>query len=114
MTEEKNDILPQTTVLQPSAVRRNPKLKYGMLVGLLGVIGLLHIHRTGKGAGCHFRDVLDGGFDLKKPSAELCPQVGPLTPSKHRTLWEATGKTFDSGAFKSKAVQWLGGAVRVP
>lgn len=45
---------------------------------------------------------------------ELCPQAEPLVPSKHKGLWDSVGSSYDSPEFKDKAVEWLGGAVRIP
>ncbi|EMD39065.1 hypothetical protein CERSUDRAFT_112759 [Gelatoporia subvermispora B] len=44
----------------------------------------------------------------------LCPQAAPLLPQKNGALWEKLGETYGSEAFLTRAVDWLGGAVRVP
>ncbi|KAH8116277.1 hypothetical protein DFH11DRAFT_1199323 [Phellopilus nigrolimitatus] len=44
----------------------------------------------------------------------LCPQVEQLLPERNKALWDAVGDQFGTDAFKEKAVDWLGGAVRVP
>ena len=43
-----------------------------------------------------------------------CPQVSAVVPVKNSELWSSLGQTFVTDSFKSRAVEWLGGAVRVP
>ena len=43
-----------------------------------------------------------------------CPQVSAIVPEKNAGLWDSVGSTIGSDAFKARAVEWLGGAVRVP
>jgi len=47
-------------------------------------------------------------------SAKICSQADVLYPDRHALLWESLGKDFDRDAFTLRAVEWLGGAVRVP
>jgi hypothetical protein len=50
----------------------------------------------------------------QKPEA-LCPQTGALTPQAK--IWEelgGVGGELDEEKFKERAVEWLGGAVRIP
>ncbi|KAI0047164.1 carboxypeptidase S [Auriscalpium vulgare] len=44
----------------------------------------------------------------------LCPQVDPLYPSRSAELWTRLSKTYLTEAFTLRAVDQLGGAVRVP
>lgn len=44
----------------------------------------------------------------------LCPQAEVLAPTKHAELWTDLGAAIGTDQFKARAVQWLGGAVRVP
>jgi hypothetical protein len=46
-------------------------------------------------------------------SGDVCPQTPELVPDKNRELWEHIGAIFDTESFKGRAVDWLGGAVRV-
>ncbi|KAI0251453.1 carboxypeptidase S [Lactifluus subvellereus] len=43
-----------------------------------------------------------------------CPQSDALYPGLHVQLWESLGNEFDEDAFTKRAVDWLGGAVRIP
>jgi len=45
--------------------------------------------------------------------ADLCPQSNALCPGQHAQLWESLGREFDEEAFTTRAVEWLGGAVRI-
>ncbi|KAI0629289.1 carboxypeptidase S [Trametes polyzona] len=47
-------------------------------------------------------------------TAAQCPQATAVLPEKNSNLWTSLGKEFDTDKFKSRAVEWLGGAVRVP
>ena len=47
-------------------------------------------------------------------SADLCPQASALYPSENGDLWKTVGGVISSEEFKTRAIDWLGGAVRVP
>ncbi|KAI9440737.1 carboxypeptidase S [Lactarius indigo] len=52
---------------------------------------------------------------FRRPNnANICPQANALYPDRHGRLWKSLGKEFDQNAFTLRAVEWLGGAVRVP
>jgi len=43
-----------------------------------------------------------------------CPQAEMLLPKKNAEVWDHMNKRIDTPAFKTSAVDWLAGAVRVP
>lgn len=45
---------------------------------------------------------------------DLCPQVDELVPEKNGVIWESLQHTYGTEAFKARAIDWLGGAVRIP
>ncbi|KAG2121218.1 hypothetical protein BD769DRAFT_1671694 [Suillus cothurnatus] len=45
---------------------------------------------------------------------DLCPQADELVPEKNGVIWESLQLTYGTEAFKAKAIDWLGGAVRIP
>jgi hypothetical protein len=45
---------------------------------------------------------------------DSCPQVDVLVPQANGALWNFLGAIYASNDFKTRAVDWLGGAVRVP
>ena len=45
---------------------------------------------------------------------KLCPQSGALYPEGHTQLWKGLGRDYEEDAFMTRAVAWLGGAVRIP
>lgn len=47
-------------------------------------------------------------------SADICPQVSELIPKSNGALWKTLGDTYETDAFKMRAVDWLAGAVRIP
>lgn len=44
----------------------------------------------------------------------LCPQVSPLIPSKHAKLDQILDNLHNQPAFRERAIEALGGAVRIP
>lgn len=72
------------------------------LTGLLfGVDGFLKLHGL--------RDVLVAAVTLFDQDApELCPQVAPVLPVKHKALWEDIGALYSSESCKPKAAEYLG------
>ncbi|KAG2157823.1 uncharacterized protein EDB93DRAFT_1238610 [Suillus bovinus] len=44
----------------------------------------------------------------------LCPQVDELVPEKNGVIWESLQRVYNTEEFKARAVDWLGGAVRIP
>ncbi|KAI5987097.1 hypothetical protein EDD15DRAFT_1509304 [Pisolithus albus] len=59
----------------------------------------------------HLRKFHHGGTEA---FANVCPQVPELIPQKNLDIWESLGATYDTDAFKAKAVNWLSEAVQVP
>lgn len=47
-------------------------------------------------------------------NADICPQVSELIPKANGALWKTLGDTYETDAFKIRAVDWLAGAVRIP
>jgi hypothetical protein len=53
-------------------------------------------------------------FWPKKDAAATCPQVDALLPESNGALWTSIGDKILTDPFKSQAVSWLSGAVKVP
>ena len=47
-------------------------------------------------------------------STPPCAQASPLIPSDNQELWKDLDGLYATDAFRNQAVEWLGGAVRVP
>jgi len=67
----------------------------------------------------HYVDLPGGSFASQRlldhrQGAKLCPQWDPLYPKQHVELWESLKHDFDEKAFTTRAVAWLGEAVRIP
>ncbi|KAH9970444.1 hypothetical protein BJV74DRAFT_879845 [Russula compacta] len=67
------------------------------------------------------RERFRSGLALRRPprgrseaAAELCPQSDALYPDSHAELWKSLGHNLKGDAFTTRAVEWLGGAVRIP
>ena len=44
----------------------------------------------------------------------LCPQAPELIPVKNNALWKTLTEIYGTEVFRSKAVDWLSGAVQIP
>ncbi|KAH9066871.1 hypothetical protein EDB87DRAFT_1721053 [Lactarius vividus] len=62
----------------------------------------------------HLGPLLPGRGFRGLNNVNICPQADVLYPDRHARLWESLAKEFDQDVFTSRAVGWLGGAVRVP
>lgn len=49
-----------------------------------------------------------------KDGVDLCPQADELVPEKNGVIWESLQQTYSTEMFKARAIDWLGGAVRIP
>lgn len=49
-----------------------------------------------------------------KDGVDLCPQADELVPEKNGVIWESLQHTYSTEVFKARAIDWLGGAVRIP
>ena len=91
---------------------RYQRLKWtalGLVALLASVFAVVFLHA----------DILHGKFLSEILSshngvAELCPQSDALHPESHAQLWKSLGHDYDEEAFLTRAVGWLGGAVRIP
>ena len=115
--EKSNQGLPSvvTNVPEIGSTKRQAGIKRAVtLVGLC--ISVLVLSR----AGCHragwtVKSALDRTKDLVfKSTPDTCPQVEQLLPKKNKDLWEDVGKDYFDESFKTKAIDWLAGAVRIP
>lgn len=59
-------------------------------------------------------------FDIDLPQSfqhtlePSCAQVPALTPERNGPLWNAVGEEISGDAYKTRAINWLSGAVQVP
>ncbi|KIM82989.1 hypothetical protein PILCRDRAFT_447597 [Piloderma croceum F 1598] len=53
-------------------------------------------------------------FGGKQSSESLCPQATEIFPQKNGKNWQHLSETFSTDDFKKRAVNLLGGAVRIP
>jgi Gly-Xaa carboxypeptidase len=53
-------------------------------------------------------------FVTDEASALGCPQVDAVTPEKNLNLWNELNDKISTPEFQQSAIDWLGGAVRVP
>ncbi|KAH9975656.1 hypothetical protein BJV74DRAFT_178104 [Russula compacta] len=113
--DEKMDILMTAVLGQP---RRSPRPNWGVLgVGVIAllasVFAVASIYADLPGIA---RVLFSSVLRLRhrhRGDAELCPQSDALYPERHAQLWKSLGRDFDEDAFMTRAVTWLGGAVRI-
>ncbi|KAL5513065.1 hypothetical protein ACEPAH_3463 [Sanghuangporus vaninii] len=86
---------------------------------LVGIDTLLRFHKYTCGGDIGgIWNALDrtGILDYTAPASTsgVCPQADILFPVRNKAVWDTFGAQIDTNDFKSKAIDWLGGAVRVP
>jgi len=108
MSDKKQDFTGLPTSVEPiklgspSRSKRIKALVVGLCLGLLGTGGFV-------------LQSIAPGFAVSKPHpTALCPQVNPIAPAKHPAIWESLVERFTTDEYKTRAIEWLGGAVRVP
>ena len=105
---EKVDILTSALLVQGSRSRRSKWTTLGLVVMLASVFAVAFL-RVGS-----LNAKLLSAISLSHGVAKLCPQSDALYPESHAQLWDSLGRDFDEDAFTTRAVEWLGGAVRIP
>jgi Gly-Xaa carboxypeptidase len=67
-------------------------------------------------ASTYFVKRLPNGFPVGtfEDGVDLCPQVDELVPEKNGVVWESLQQAYSTEEFKARAIDWLGGAVRIP
>ena len=105
---EKVDSLTNALVVQAPRSRRSKWTTLGLVVLLASVFTVASL-RAGFLSG-----KLSSAMSLSHSVTKLCPQSDALYPESHAQLWDSLGRDFDEQAFTTRAVEWLGGAVRIP
>ena len=109
MSDKKRNFAGLPTSVEPVQLGSPSRCKYytrafaiGLCLGLLGTVGFV------------LRSIALG-FAVSKPHpTALCPQVNPITPTKHSAIWESFVERTTTSEYKTRAIEWLGGAVRIP
>ena len=102
---EKDNVLPQPTISLPNTNSKFSMLKHAVF--LMAVLGL------GSYFSSDFTDI-HAVTQWYRGDGESCPQADVLVPQANGALWKSLGAVYASDNFKARAVDWLGGAVRVP
>ncbi|KAI0793902.1 carboxypeptidase S [Fomes fomentarius] len=114
MSPLKGDELLPSTTLEGNPSRKGScagtRPVKALLLGLaawafLNAVGLTPI------PGC-IHDALSG--TSSDDAKDQCAQASPIVPEQNVELWNSLGETFGTDRFQARAVEWLGGAVRVP
>ena len=96
---EKINVLPQSTTSHPKATSR-----FSIPVVILAVLGL----------GSYFSGTRDAAVtQWSHGGGRSCPQADALVPQASGALWNTLGAVYASDDFRTRAVDWLGGAVRI-
>ncbi|KAH9066865.1 hypothetical protein EDB87DRAFT_1678703 [Lactarius vividus] len=99
--------LPSITV---SISERRPQRQKWRMLGLVSLLVVPVVLRCI----AHLGPFLPGRGFARLYDAKICPQADILYPDRNALLWDSLGKYFSQDAFTSRAVELLGGAVRVP
>ncbi|KAH9027918.1 hypothetical protein EDB84DRAFT_1563249 [Lactarius hengduanensis] len=100
------DILPATVPVP----QRRPQWSKWRVYGLITLLATPVVLRCAT----HLGPFLPGRGFARLNDANICPQANALYPDRNAPLWERLGIDFSQDVFTLRAVEWLGGAVRVP
>lgn len=102
---EKDSLLPA-----PALVCKTTQRKLGFCFLLAAICAGIALYTLGpQRLSEHFES-----YDEVALKEELCPQEGPLLPTKSGELWKELGETYSSKDFLHEAIESLGGAIRIP
>ena len=96
-------------ILQASRYQRSKWTAVGLVALLASVFAVVFLH-----ADLLHDKLLSAIMPSRNAVANLCPQSDALYPESHTQLWKSLGHVYDEDAFLTRAVAWLGGAVRIP
>lgn len=51
---------------------------------------------------------------VMKSNDDLCPQADVVTPYANNDIWQVLNEYYSTDTFLAQAVNWLGGAVKIP
>ncbi|KAN0115631.1 carboxypeptidase S [Russula decolorans] len=108
LARDEKDIL-TTPFVQAPRYRRSKWTALGLVALLASVFAVVFLH-----ADIPYDNCLSAILSSHNGVAKLCPQSGALYPESHAQLWKSLGHDYDEDAFLTRAVAWLGGAVRIP
>ncbi|KAL1729511.1 hypothetical protein EV714DRAFT_273565 [Schizophyllum commune] len=91
---------------QPPAPRKSPKITLGRVLLATSAFALLAFTQ-GFAAVSPF-------IDLWQDAPALCPQADTLTPIRNAEVYSKLGEVLKKNETRARAIDWLGGAVRVP
>jgi hypothetical protein len=107
---DEKDILPVTTpFVQASRYQRSKWTALGLVAMLASVFTVAFLH-----ADIPYDNFFPAILSSHNGVAKLCPQPDALYPESHAQLWKSLGHDYDEDGFTTRAVAWLGGAVRIP
>ncbi|KIN98388.1 hypothetical protein M404DRAFT_1005368 [Pisolithus tinctorius Marx 270] len=105
---------PMMSLPEPALVQSHGRCSATRAISLFAAVGVLCLFMNHTTRHCWFNH--SHKFDRYDTNAlaNICPQVPPFLPQKNFDVWESLGTTYDTAAFKAKAVSWLVGVVQVP
>jgi hypothetical protein len=107
-SNEKVDVLTTALVVQSARSKRSKWMALKLVALLATVFAVAFLHTNFLNV--KFLSAMSSSHGV----AKLCPQSDALYPESHAQLWKSLGREFDEDAFMTRAVAWLGGAVRIP
>lgn len=94
--------------------QRNTKAIRVALTVLVSTFAVVHIPTSISWFTC--RQSLSH-YELKNLNASgdsVCPQAEAVTPFANNDIWKALSEYYSTDSFLEQAVDWLGGAVKIP
>lgn len=105
--EKSHPLLPSTAPTRPA---KRPK--FVSLLKSLFVIWLLYA--TYKSLEPLMLQSIQKHYGKHRKTTHVCPQADDLTPQVNSDLWHDVSQVIGTDAFKTRAIDWIAGAVRVP
>ena len=91
---------------QPPALRKSPKITLGRVLLATSAFALLAFTQGFA--------VVSPFLDLWQDAPAQCPQAETLSPIRNAEVYSKLGEVLKKNETRARAIDWLGGAVRVP
>ena len=95
--------------------RRDETIKtWARLAVVVSILALFHVWRTMDWSNCGRKAARYALTNAGGSKGDLCEQSEPLIPYANNDMWNTLSEYYSTDTFLGQAVDWLGGAVRIP